>query len=197
MKGVLEWCIADVMAPNSWAENYVTIYLSVWYMYIIIYTNRAKESMKEMFKPCPHLTKTYQKNKTSTTSHSSHPPSNLYLHLFPAPPKKHPHCGFHVCLFPVHHWRVIASKTGTFVAGSWVLLGHLDDLLRGRRKRRRGKRWPETKMEMVEKNGKYNMVKLKLALIGVYYRRILLVCCHCCLDFALQICLSVNLPYIS
>ena len=126
MKGVLEWCIADVMAPNSWAENYVTIYLSIWYMYIIIYTNRAKESMKEMFKPCPHLTKTYQKNKTSTTSHSSHPPSNLYLHLFPAPPKKHPHCGFHVCLFPVHqegyrlqNWHLCRWKLSPSWASRW------------------------------------------------------------------------------
>lgn len=38
------------------------------------------------------------------------------------------------------------------------------------------------------------MVKMTLALIGVYYGMVLLVCCHCFLDCALQI-LSANLPY--
>lgn len=65
--------------------------------------------------------------------------------------------------------EVIASKTGTFVAGSWVLLWHLDDLFDDNKKKREGKTGLETKdgdglKERVEleKKGTYNMVKWNL-----------------------------------
>lgn len=62
----------------------------------------------------------------------------------------------------------------------------------------RNKRWRDGLKERVElekKGNIYNMVKRKLALIGVCGMD-LLVCCRCFLDFELQIFLSVNLPYI-
>ena len=115
------------------------------------------------------------------------PPSNLYLYLFP---KKTSSLGFHVCPFPVITGGLsppklapLSLEVGSFLGISMTCWDGNDN-----GKRRRGQRWPETNDgEMVwielEKKGTYNVVRLKLALIGVYYGRISLVCCHCFLGF--------------
>ena len=122
---------------------------------------------KQLFQPFHHLN---QKNNHQLFTSTFHPRCYLFVPLREknTHTHTHPHWAFHVCV-SCDHWRFrfvfpllgFASKTGTFVSGSWVLLWHLDDLCLEMRRRRKknvenqagGKTWPQTKKRSRESCG--------------------------------------------